>query len=102
LTHHFCYDEGVAPMRKPETFGDYMTAVLQQKGYSERQLAKRIRVANSTLVRIRNGSIPEPDLFISIIDELDLNVTIAANLIDPYRRLYERILSTIQKGETDD
>ncbi|MGH3871288.1 MAG: helix-turn-helix domain-containing protein [Pseudonocardiaceae bacterium] len=90
-------------MRKPETFGEYITAALQQQGYSERQLSKRVGVANSTLVRIRNGSIPEPDLFISIIETLDLDVTIAAQLIDPYRRLYERIISTTtQKGDKNE
>jgi transcriptional regulator with XRE-family HTH domain len=84
-------------MLKPETFGQYLTAALQQKGYSERHLATLVGVANSTIVRIKKGSIPEPDLFISIIDALDLDVITAVKLVEPYRRLHDRIIAAAEE-----
>lgn len=83
-------------MRKPETFGQYLTQARQQKGYSERGLAKLVGVANSTIVRTKNGSIPEPDLFLSLIDALDLDVITAVQLVEPYRRIYQRIMTTLE------
>lgn len=83
-------------MPKPESFGQYVWAARKDKGYSDRQLGKRIGAAHTTISRIENGSVPEPGLFLSLIDSLDLDIITAVTLIDPYRRIYQRIMTALE------
>ncbi|MGH3710655.1 MAG: helix-turn-helix domain-containing protein, partial [Pseudonocardiaceae bacterium] len=54
-----------------------------------RQLAARLGVAPSTISRLEDGarSLPHPDLFLALVTELGLDVTVALALIPPYERL---------------
>lgn len=83
-------------MTKPTSFGQYVWAARQTKSYSDRQLGKQVGAAHTTISRIENGSIPEPDLFLSLVDALDLDVITAVQLIEPYRRIYERIMTALE------
>ncbi|MGH3809362.1 MAG: helix-turn-helix domain-containing protein [Pseudonocardiaceae bacterium] len=83
-------------MTEPESFGQYVWAARKAKGYSDRQLGKHVRAAHTTISRIENGSIPEPGLFLSLIDALDLDIITAVTLIDPYRRIYQRIVTALE------
>jgi len=83
-------------MKKPESFAHYVSTARQTKGYSDRQLGKLIGVAHTTIGRIENGSTPEPALFISLIDALDLDVITAVTLVEPYRRIYQRIMTALE------
>jgi transcriptional regulator with XRE-family HTH domain len=84
-------------MGKPETFGQYITRARQGKGYSERHLARLVGVANSTIVRIKNGSVPEPHLFLALVDALDLDVIAAVQLVEPYQRIYHRVVAALEE-----
>jgi len=96
---------------EPQSLGQYATCARQQHGYSIRQLATRLGVAPSTISRLEDGSrpLPHPDLFIALIDALDLDITTALKLAAPYGRLYtettRRITGTsaqpptVRKGE---
>ncbi|MGH3772706.1 MAG: helix-turn-helix domain-containing protein [Pseudonocardiaceae bacterium] len=74
---------------KHRSFGQYVTHAREQCGYSMRQLAARLGVAPSTISRLEDGarSLPHPDLFLALINELELDVTVALALIPPYERL---------------
>jgi transcriptional regulator with XRE-family HTH domain len=80
-------------MSKPGSFGQYVKATRQQKGVSGRQLAKLVGVANTTVIDIEDGAVPSPALFLDLIDALDLDITTASQLIEPYKRLYARIIA---------
>jgi transcriptional regulator with XRE-family HTH domain len=78
-------------MGTPASFGQYVTQGRNSTGISAKKLAAQLGVALSTITRIERGSIPEPDLFISLVNALKLDMTTAVNLIPSYRRLYEQI-----------
>ncbi len=84
-------------MGTPRSFGAYVAMKRQQRGYSMRELAKQVDVAPTTITRIENGSVPHPDLFLALVDVLDLDVITAVGLVEPYQRLYQRI--TTAQGE---
>jgi DNA-binding XRE family transcriptional regulator len=88
-------------MRKPESFGEYVKLMREQRGMSGRQLAKQVGVANTTIMDIENGTVPQIKLFVDLIDALELNAITAANLLTPYRRLYQQI-TAVQKGGGDE
>lgn len=74
---------------KYRSFGQYVTIAREQRGYSMRQLAARLAVAPSTISRLEDGSrsLPHPDLFLALVNELGLDITVALALIPPYERL---------------
>lgn len=45
-----------------ETFGQYISRLRQEKGYSQRRLAQLCEISNTTISRIENGDTPNPDL----------------------------------------
>lgn len=75
------------------TFGDYLREHREARGYSAREVARRIDVAVTTITRIEDGSrlIPNPDLFLALVDVLELDLVTAVTLLAPYRRLWERL-----------
>lgn len=77
------------------SFGEYVTVAREQYGYSIRQLATQLGVAPSTISRLEDGSrtLPHPDLFLALVDALELDVTAAVRLVEPYHRLYKRIIA---------
>jgi transcriptional regulator with XRE-family HTH domain len=83
-------------MRKPKTFGQYVKTIREQRGMSGRQLAKQAKVANTTIMDIEKGSTPQPELFVSLIDTLELNAITAVKLLEPYRNIYERIITALE------
>jgi transcriptional regulator with XRE-family HTH domain len=88
-------------MRKPESFGEYVKLMREQRGISGRQLAKRVGVANTTILDIESGTVPKIELFVDLVDALELNAVIAANFLTPYQRLYEQI-SEAKKGSRNE
>ncbi|MGH3708412.1 MAG: helix-turn-helix domain-containing protein [Pseudonocardiaceae bacterium] len=74
---------------KHGSFGQYVTYAREKCGYSMRQLAARLGVAASTISRLEEGarSLPHPDLFLALVTELGLDITVALALIPPYERL---------------
>ena len=91
-------------MEQPKTFGEYVRATRIERGETLRQLESRCGIPNPTLSRIEDGGIamPTPDRFMLLVDALELNLITAIKLIPAYRRMYERIIATIQTGETND
>ncbi|RZS30519.1 helix-turn-helix protein [Herbihabitans rhizosphaerae] len=85
-------------MKRPATFGEYVTMTRQQRGYSERHVARQVGVANTTISRIVNGSVPHPELFLALVDTLDLDIVLAVTLVEPYRRIVDRVM-VAQKGK---
>jgi transcriptional regulator with XRE-family HTH domain len=85
---------------KPATFGQYVTTVRQECGYSIRQLAERLKVAPSTISRLETGarSLPHPDLFLGVVDALDLDITTALGLVGPYGRLCAEVARRQRRG----
>lgn len=43
---------------------------------------------------IENGTVPKIELFVKLVDALELNATTAVNFLPPYRQLYEQILKS--------
>lgn len=84
-------------MQKPATFGDYVTAKREHEGYSRKGLARQLGVELTTISRIENGSTPGIDLFLGLVDALHLDLIAAVKLVEPYRRLYQRIIAA-QEG----
>jgi transcriptional regulator with XRE-family HTH domain len=83
-------------MDTPASFGQYVTQGRQRHNISAKKLAIQLGVALSTITRIERGSIPEPNLFIALVDALNLNVITAVQLIEPYRCIYERIMTALE------
>jgi transcriptional regulator with XRE-family HTH domain len=83
-------------MIQPESFGQYVRIARQAKGYSDRQLGKQVGKAHTTISRVENGSIPEPGLFLALVDTLELDIVTAVQLIGPYRRIYQRIVAALE------
>jgi transcriptional regulator with XRE-family HTH domain len=86
-------------MRKPESFGEYVKLMREQRGMSGRQLAKNVGKANTTITDIENGTVPKIELFVKLVEALELNAITAVNFLPPYRQLYEQIRRS-QKGST--
>lgn len=86
-------------MDAPASFGQYVTQGRQQQNVSAKKLAAHLGVALSTITRIERGSVPEVDLFLALVDALNLDVIAAVKLVEPYRRIYERIVRAPGKGE---
>lgn len=80
-----------------ESFGEYVTHARKQHGYSIRQLAQRLGVEPSTISRLETGArlLPQPDLFISLIENLDLDAVTAVSLLEPYQRLTQATLPAL-------
>lgn len=80
-------------MGTARSFGEYVTVARQQRGYSIRQLANQVDVAPSTIMRIEGGThtLSHPDLFLALVDVLELDIIAAVKLVEPYHRLYKRI-----------
>jgi transcriptional regulator with XRE-family HTH domain len=76
------------------SFGEYVTLVREQHGYSIRQLAAHLGVAPSTISRLEDGSrpLPSPDLVLDLIKNLNLDAVTAVGLLEPYRRLTQACL----------
>jgi ribosome-binding protein aMBF1 (putative translation factor) len=83
-------------MDTPTSFGEYVKQSRERKGISAKKLAPQLGVALTTITRIEKGSIPEPDLFVSLIDVLDLDAITAVNLVPQYRRIYQRIMTALE------
>lgn len=81
-------------MRKPESFGDYVKLMREQRGMSGRELAKRVEVVNTTIMDIENGHAPKIDIFVKLVDVLELDAVTAARFLPSYRKLYEQILKS--------
>jgi len=80
-----------------ESFGEYVAHVREQHGYSIRQLAKRLGVHSSTISRLETGArpLPQPDLVLALIKNLDLDAVTAVSLLEPYQRLTQATLPTL-------
>lgn len=87
-------------MRKPESFGDYVRLMREQRGMSGRELAKRVEVVNTTIIGVENGNMPKVDLFVKLVDALELDAITAVNFLAPYRRLYEQITTHLDRRNT--
>jgi transcriptional regulator with XRE-family HTH domain len=76
------------------SFGEYVTLVREQHGYSIRQLAAHVGVAPSTISRLEDGTrpLPSPDLVLDLIKNLNLDAVTAVGLLEPYRRLTQACL----------
>jgi transcriptional regulator with XRE-family HTH domain len=80
------------------TFGEYVATRRQEADYSKKRLAKQLGIEIATITRIENDvTTPQIDTFLALVDALDLDVIAAAQLIEPYRRLCDRIIAA-QKG----
>jgi transcriptional regulator with XRE-family HTH domain len=79
---------------KSRSFGEYVTLVREQHGYSIRQLAAHLGVAPSTISRLEDGSrpLPHPELVLDLINDLNLDPVTAVGLLEPYRRLTQACL----------
>jgi transcriptional regulator with XRE-family HTH domain len=82
-------------MKRPKTFGEYVTAAREQKGISAKKLAERIGKHTSTLGRVESGfiAVPTPDFFMDLVDALNLDIVTAMNLLEPYRRIYDGVVN---------
>lgn len=71
------------------SFGAYVAHTRTERSLSARQLAARMGIAITTVTRIESGTYatPNPDLFLSLVDTLGLDLTTAVDLIEPYRVL---------------
>ena len=80
--------------RPPASFGDYLKAARTERGYSARQLAQQIGVNVTQITRYEDGTylLPPPDLLLTLIDALDLDIHTAVDLLEPYRRLFDRLI----------
>jgi transcriptional regulator with XRE-family HTH domain len=87
-------------MEAPRTFGEYVTMAREQQGISAKKLAKQLGKHPTTLGRVESGfiAVPTPDYFMDIVDALDLDIITAVHLLEPYRRIHDCIINTIQKG----
>jgi transcriptional regulator with XRE-family HTH domain len=75
-----------------DSFGDYIRTRREEHGYSARHVARQVGVAVTTITRIEDGSfvVPNPDLFLALVDVLDLDLITAVSLVEPYQRLWRR------------
>ncbi len=83
-------------MTSPPPFGAYLSAARQERGYSIREVARRIGVEPSVVSRLedgKRGTLPHPDLFTGLVRELGLNWATALHYVPPYERLWNTITS---------
>jgi transcriptional regulator with XRE-family HTH domain len=80
-----------------ESFGEYVAHAREQHGYSVRRLATLLGVDSSTISRLETGArlLPQPDLVIALITQLDLDVVTAVSLLQPYQRLTQATLPAL-------
>lgn len=76
-------------MGTSRSFGDYVTTARERRDYSIRHVAAQVGVAPSTILRVEDGThaLPHPDLFLALVETLDLDITTAIRLVEPYGRL---------------
>ncbi len=74
------------------SFGAYVASVRAERGYSVRELGKRAGLAPSTVKRTEDGynQHPTPDVFLALVDALSLDLSTSVELVEPYRRLWQR------------
>ncbi|MGQ0717552.1 MAG: helix-turn-helix domain-containing protein [Pseudonocardiales bacterium] len=91
-------------MKKPETFGEYVTAAREQKNISTKKLAKQLGKHTTTLGRVESGfiAVPTPDFFMDLVDALNLDIVTAMNLLEPYRRIYDGVANATRTQVGDD
>jgi transcriptional regulator with XRE-family HTH domain len=82
------------------SFGDYLRTRRAERGYSARHDARETGVTTTTITRYEDGTylVPAPDLLLALVDVLELDITIAVALIDPYRRLWQQLIEH-QEGQ---
>lgn len=81
-------------MTPSASFGEYLTRARQRRGYSIREVARRIGVEPSAVSRLEDGTrgtLPHPDLFIGLVRELGLHWATALHYVPPYERLWKTI-----------
>jgi transcriptional regulator with XRE-family HTH domain len=72
-------------------FGEYLSNARRERGYSIREVARRIGVEPSAVSRLEDGTrgtLPHPDLFIGLVRELGLHWATALHYVPPYERLW--------------
>ncbi|MGW4830490.1 helix-turn-helix domain-containing protein [Amycolatopsis japonica] len=76
----------------PASFGAYVAQARTERSLSARQLAARMGIATTTVTRVESGeyAVPNPDLFLALVDALGLDLRAAVDLIEPYRNLCTR------------
>lgn len=91
-------------METPKTFGEYVTMAREEQGISAKKLAKRLGRHPTTLGRVESGfiAVPTPDYFMDLVDDLNLDIITAVNLLKPYRRIYDSILNATRKGRSNE
>ena len=64
-------------MERPSTLGEYLRAVREESGLSQRQLAGRVGIHNSYLARLENGETANPaaELLQRIAEVLEISST---------------------------
>lgn len=75
-------------------FGEYLRAAREERGYTIRELARRIGVEPSAVSRLEDGTrgtLPHPDLFLGLVRELGLRWATALDYVPPYARLWREI-----------
>jgi transcriptional regulator with XRE-family HTH domain len=78
-------------MNTPDTFGEYVTEARERQNFSKKHLAKQLGIELTTISRIESGSTPGIDTFLALVDALHLDLIAAIELIEPYKRLHDRI-----------
>ncbi|RSN40056.1 hypothetical protein DMC64_34545 [Amycolatopsis sp. WAC 04197] len=77
----------------PHTFGGYVADVRIERGLSAKKLAAQMGVSLSTITRIEAGTLalPGPVLLCALGDALAFDYPTAVGLLEPYRRLWQRL-----------
>jgi transcriptional regulator with XRE-family HTH domain len=75
-----------------DSFSAYVASVRRERGYSLRELAKRTGLNPSTIKRTEDtpSRVPNPDVFLALVDALGLNLATATELLEPYQKLRDR------------
>ncbi|MFD9894730.1 helix-turn-helix domain-containing protein [Amycolatopsis sp. NPDC059027] len=81
--------------QKWESFGAYVASSRTERGLSVRQVAKHTGLAPSTVMRTedRPYQTPTPDVFLALVDALDLDLKTAVNLVESYKKLWQRFIA---------
>jgi transcriptional regulator with XRE-family HTH domain len=79
------------------SFGAYLAHTRTGAGYTAKALAAEVGIATSTITRLERGdmTVPGPDLLCKLGDFLRFDYATAVGLLEPYRRLWQRL-----QGET--
>ncbi len=81
-------------MTPTPSLGAYLSAARRERGYSIRELARRIGVEPSAVSRLEDGTrgtLPHPDLFLGLVRELGLHWATALAHVPPYAHLWRDI-----------